>query len=328
MYNCGVGVVEQYGLTAENMYRGRGAILCETKEGLKILKEFGGAHNKLAMQRELQEHICEAGFPRTDRILLNQEGELVTADSEGTPYYVRNWFHGRECDTKSAGDIRKGALELAKLHKVMHLPTVPEYTRESLVMEYTRHNAELRKVRKFILKKRRKNPFEDRILACMSEFLQEGEAAVEALKNSDYEQLRAQALEAGCVCHGEYNQHNILISDGTAAVTNFGRWNFDVQVTDLYQYLRKIMEKNNWDIRLASQILDTYERERSLSAAEWRNLQIRLMYPWKFWKLVNCYAGNNKAWISGKNLEKLEQIAGQQESWKKFIKKLFSDSFF
>lgn len=328
MYNCGIGVVEQYGLTAENIYRGRGALLCETKEGLKILKEFGGAYNKLAMQRELQEHVCEAGFPRTDRILMNQEGEIISADSEGTMYYVRNWFRGRECDTKSVSDIRRGALELAKLHKVMHLPAALEYTRESLVTEYTRHNAEIRRVRKFILKKRRKNAFEDRMLSCTGEFLEQGEEALEALKASDYESLRIQALQEGSICHGEYNQHNILFCDGTVAVTNFGRWSFDVQVSDLYQYLRKIMEKHNWDLRLAAQILDSYERERPLSAAERRNLGIRLLYPWKFWKLANGYAGSSKAWISEKNLEKLEQIAGQRVCWKKFIKKLFSDSFF
>lgn len=328
MYNCGVGVIEQYGLTAQNMYRGRGALLCMTEEGLKILREFGGAHNKLAMQRELQEHIAEAGFPATDRILVNQEGGLISPDSEGVPYYVRNWFHGRECDTKSKSDVLKGALELARLHKVMHLPTALEYTRESFLTECTRHNAEIRRVRKFILKKRRKNPFEDRMLACMNAFLEQGEAAVEELKASDYETLREEALLEGCICHGEYNQHNIIITEGGTAVTNFGRWNFDVQVTDLYQYLRKIMEKHNWDVRLGSQILSAYDREKPLGRSEWKNLYIRLLYPWKFWKLVNFYAGNNKVWISGKNMEKLGQIVEQRENWQNFIKKLFSDSFF
>ena len=30
------------------------------------------------------------------------------------------------------------------------------------------------------------------------------------------------------------------------AVTNFGHWSFDIQVADLYRFMRKILEKYNW----------------------------------------------------------------------------------
>ena len=31
------------------------------------------------------------------------------------------------------------------------------------------------------------------------------------LDETDYQTLRQQSLEKGTVCHGEYNQHNVLI---------------------------------------------------------------------------------------------------------------------
>ena len=37
------------------------------------------------------------------------------------------------------------------------------------------------------------------------------EKALEMLVKSDYEKLRDKAGEEGLLCHGEYNQHNVLL---------------------------------------------------------------------------------------------------------------------
>lgn len=323
MYSCGEGVLEQYGLTVKSTCRTRGAFLFETDKGWKIAKEFGGAKNKLAMQEQLQLHIRECGFEKIDCVLKNLEGELVTPDNEGVPYVVRDWYQGRECDTRSREDIQKGAVLLAKLHKVMQMPGQEAYRRESLVDECIRHTMQMRKVKRFVRKKQRKNPFEDKLLSSMDYYIAQGEAASEELKKSDYELLRQEAWEEGCICHGEYNQHNILILGEDAAAVNFEKWNFDTQMTDLYQYMRKIMEKHDWNPTVAERLLDSYQAVRPLSESELRNLKLRMAYPWKFWKLVNFYANSNKVWISGKNMEKLEQIIEQKKKHLDFLAKVF-----
>ena len=67
------------------------------------------------------------------------------------------------------------------------------------------------------------------------------------LRESDYAGLRKEAIEQGKVCHGEYNQHNVLMLKPGTAVTNFEHWGFDVQISDLYRFMRKILEKYSWD---------------------------------------------------------------------------------
>ena len=52
MYDRGLSVLEQYGLTAKSSYRGRGALLCQTEKGLLILREFRGSAKRLEKQRE------------------------------------------------------------------------------------------------------------------------------------------------------------------------------------------------------------------------------------------------------------------------------------
>ena len=39
MYDRGLGVLEQYGLTAETVLRGRGALICQTEKGWKSIRE-------------------------------------------------------------------------------------------------------------------------------------------------------------------------------------------------------------------------------------------------------------------------------------------------
>ena len=152
------------------------------------------------------------------------------------------------------------------------------------------------------------------------------EKALEMLVKSDYEKLRDKAGEEGLLCHGEYNQHNVLLCKNQAAVTNFGHFSFDVQISDLYCFMRKILEKYNWDVFLARRMLEQYDKIRPISSEEWENLQIRsgscVHIRKKYWKLANYYFAHNKAWISGKNTEKLEKVIAPEENMGGFPDKL------
>ncbi|MBP8049342.1 MAG: hypothetical protein KAY52_03795, partial [Blautia sp.] len=103
---------------------------------------------------------------------------------------------------------------------------------------------------------------------------------------------------------------------------------FDVQISDLYCFMRKILEKYNWDVFLARRMLEQYDKIRPISSEEWENLQIRFTYPEKYWKLANYYFSHNKAWISGKNTEKLEKVIAQKKIWGDFPEKCFGKSPF
>ena len=325
MYDRGLSVLEQYGLETGAVYRGRGALICETGGELVLIREFWGTPRKLEYQAKLLEKVADASPILTDQILCNKEGSYISIDGENIPYIVKKWYEGRECDTRSEEDICKGALALASLHKVMCMPVESHYVKESLCSEFQRHNRELRKIRKFVCGKRKKNRFEQEFLDTVCCFLGHGEEAVKRLEASDYKELRQAELERGAVCHGEFNQHNVLFSEGEVkAVTNFDKWNFDIQVGDLYRFMRKILEKHQWDLELGKKILTAYHQVRPLSRVEMENLRIRFAYPEKYWKLANYYYTHNKAWISEKNVEKLEKLKDQQEKWRNFVESIFA----
>ncbi len=321
-------VLEQYEIEVTGTRRGRGSYICETDQGKKLLAECGSSEKKMVFVNRVLEAVRDRGCPYVDIALANREGNLLTPDCEEQACILKDWYEGRECDTKNMGDVEQTARRLGQLHKIMYLSpgedAVQEhYIGEDLRLELERRNRELRKVYAFMRRRRQKNPFEILFLECFSVFYEQAQEAQAHLAQSDYGPLRAQALEKGLLCHGNLNQHNVwFLSRTQVFVANFERCRYDVQSADLYQFLRKIMEKQEWNCRSGYRILERYDRERTLDERERDHLYVRLLYPEKFWKLANQYYNRNKAWVPMKSTEKLQTLIRQQDLRNSFLKTL------
>lgn len=324
MNDFGLSTLEQYSLTVQSTSRTRGALLVRTDQAVYLLREFHGSEKKLAVQQELLLRLKSDGC-LTDPCLENNSQSLVTRNADGVPYTLREWYDARECDPKSREDILKSVRTLARIHTCMRLSPGEGYCEKSLTEEYVRHNRELRRIRRFIRASGASGVFEKQYLSSVEWFLEQGEKALALLNSSDYERLRGEALEKGTVCHGEFTQHNVLLPKdrSMAAVTNFGHWCFGIQISDLYCFMRKLLEKYNWNLKLARKMLQAYNEIHPITPAEWENLKIRFTYPEKYWKLSNYYYTHNKAWISGKNIQKLKNLTDQREAWAEFPEKCF-----
>ena len=163
-------------------------------------------------------------------------------------------------------------------------------------------------------------------LRCFDGMYEWARQAAEELECTDFGELWDGARENGAMIHGDYNYHNILVTAGGYAITNFDRCRVGIQMEDLYYFLRKAMEKHGWNVRSGDHMLDAYSAIRPLSGTEIEYLKIRLIYPEKFWKLADSYYCSNKAWIPAKNVEKLKTVVMQTEEKSRFLEQLFSFS--
>ena len=317
MYDRGLGVLEQYGLTAETVLRGRGALICQTEKGWKSIREYWGSPGRLEQQRKIQKRCKETGFLLVDQVEENLEGQVVTTGEDGIPYVVKEWFQGTECNTRSGEDIFSRLEAMAKLHTVMQAEQDEDMPGADLLEECRRHNRELRRTRKFVQKKKAKNPFEERMAQSITAFLEAGEGMVKELEDFDYERFCKEHRQE--VCHGDCNQHNIIFTREGIGFMNFDYWHCGPQTEDLCLFMRKILEKHNWDPELGRRMAEQYNRKRSLSVEEWKHLKLCLSYPWRYWKLVNYYASSQKVWISRKNIEKIEQATALWQPWQRFL---------
>ena len=107
-------------------------------------------------------------------------------------------------------------------------------------------------------------------------------------------------------------------------ILQFEKYIQDFPCRDLYLFLRKLLEKSNWDSAVGKEMLDIYAKERPIPYMEQISMIYRFAYPEKFWKTANTYYRSRKVWIPAKSVEKLEMVIKQTEEKKQFLDTIFS----
>lgn len=320
-----LSILEQYHINVKSTRKTRGAFFCDTDNGLLLLREAGISEKRIPALYKVCEHLKEQGYERVDQLVLNAEGSCVSTAEDGTKYILKHWFPGRECDVRKSGELLDGVKNLAVLHKVLCVELDEQILQGvHLKDEYLSHNRELNKVRKFMRGHSSKGEFELAFLKCFDYIYEWADTALMCLDSSDYDALYRQSEESNALIHGDYNYHNILVTSSGIATTNFDRFKKDIQIEDLYYFLRKTMEKHQWNCRLGDHMLNAYGAVKPLSEAELEYIKLRLIYPEKFWKIADSYYRSNKAWVSVKNVEKLQTAIMQTEEKRCFLQNIFS----
>lgn len=330
-------VLEKYELEVSSVTKGRGTFLAETSRGKLVLKEYKGSSQKAQALAKILEYLHQ-WEPMTETLILNKEGEYITKEEDGTSYILKTYIPGKECDTKNPQEILAAVQKMAKLHHVLltdisvpgtkpqdvreefhtweKILRVPEHEMES---ELQRHNRELRCVKNYIQKKKQKNEFERLFAACYMEF--EEQALNIEKEYTDF--LKRFPKQQYGLCHGDCSQHNLVFQGKNPQLIHYEQIRYDMPISDLAKFMRKILEKNQWNVPLGLEMIDAYNSKRPLDYTEKMQLYYRLAYPEKFWKIANHYHNNRKVWVLGRDTDKLSRMKAQEKQRKQFLEILF-----
>jgi len=326
MNDRAVSILEQYDFSVERTWKGRGAILFEADGIIYILKEYKGASDRLSFIADRLIKIKENGFSEIEEIVPNKEGSYFCTDYDRTTYIVKRYFGAKECNIREKQECLEAIQALGRLHKAMTGIVVGEpYKVDSLPLLYEidKRNAELARVRKYLKSKGRKSEFELFLQANYDYFYENALAVAEQLAKEDTSGWCKKIEDEQTYSHGDYQYHNILMDETGCHIINFEKMAPDNPVKDLYFFMRKLLEKNNWDLVLGRELLHTYNEVRKLQEEDILQLKYRFLYPEKFRKIVNYYFNSSKSWISCKNTEKLESILQQEEDRNTLIQAIF-----
>lgn len=344
-----VEALEQYDMEILSVRKGRGAWICETPGGCRLLKEYRGTAKRLEFEDQVLGMLDSRGSLRVDRYIRNKEGSLLSITGDGTRYILKDWFTERECNIKDNMEIRQALSRLGMLHsQLRRIPFHEEWSMGSILSEspekeLERHNRELQRARNYVRSKRGKSQFELCVIGNYDMFYAQALEAVEGLRGLwdqkegltfgwdelEAAEVRQPGKEKGkkplYLCHGDLDQHHVLMGSNYTAVIEYNRMHLGIQASDLYRFMRKVMEKQGWNIDLGLSMLDSYERVIPMSKKERTCLYYLFLYPEKYWKQLNFYYNANKAWIPGRNLEKLQNLENQQPERNRFLKRLWRD---
>lgn len=337
MYYRAEQILSAYPMEFTGNTKGRGSILCTDSEGIYLLKEYNGSVRRLEMLGSVLEYLKWRGF-LAEELVRTKEGGLRYQDVDGVSYFLRKTFQGRECDTRNQDEILYVIRQMARLHGLLSdygkqppdagacadtgtaLPDgmwdvqEDEKPQPSLAEKHTR---ELKKVKNYVRNKKKKNDFESEFLRGYEHYM---EQAMQVLKLEEEQTLPEDAAQ---LIHGDFNQHNLIFTREGLALVGFEKLRCDLCVCDLTNFMRKILEKHNWNGGLGMDMVMTYNTVRTLEPWELRQLYIRLLYPEKFWKIVNHYFNTRKTWVSGRNIEKLTRLFSQEQKREEFLSMLF-----
>jgi len=347
-------VLAKYDFKVYNINRARGAFLLDTDSGLKILKKVDNNKNRILFEHKIKEHLYALGNEMVDVFLYNKDGDIVTCDNQQNNFVVKNWFVGEACEITDLHQIKIAVRNLADLHNDLYnidfsLDESKYITVENLDFLFDKRNKELRRVRSYIRNKKQKNKFEIIYYKYFDEFYNQAVKAEQLLKASSYRDLMDKSIIEKRICHGNYTYHNVLLDKrhnnninnevsredymlsasninniklSDVVTVNFDKSHMGLQISDLYYFIRKVMEKNNWDVLYGSQLIEAYDSVRAIKKEELNILYIMLLYPEKFWKITNFYYNSKKSWISERNIQKLETVCGQNPNKETFLNKL------
>ncbi len=334
--------LEQYEVGVEAVRRGRGAWLCETERGCMLLKEYRGTVKRLEFEDQVLGMLDTRTSLRADRYVRNREGGLLTEALDGTRYVLKEWFTDRECNIRDGYEVRQAVLRLAMLHRQLRGISfrrewdMGSVCQETVPEEMERHNRELQRARNFIRAKRSKSEFELCVMGNYEMFLAQAREAAGGLRRL-WDEGACPYLEAAEVgaeppqgeplqlCHGDLDQHHVLMGNTYTAVIEYNRMHLGVQASDLYRFMRKVMEKHGWNIDLGLSMVEAYERVQPMSARERGILYYLFLYPEKYWKQLNFYYNAKKAWIPGRSTDKLRNLEQQQPARNLFLRRLARD---
>lgn len=322
-----LSVLEQYDLEIKGTYRLKGNYGCETKTGKYILQEYNNSNEKMETMEVLYRYLEERGF-KTDYVLKNREGYFVSVSEDGYTYILKRWFDAEDCNINNADHICLGAKHLGKFHKHCEktLGMWDGYKGfhpgTNMIQAFERHNKEIIHIRNYIKKRKNKNYFEMALQKIIEPYHRQAEEALEQLRKSSYQSEYEKALAEMSLNHGSYNYHNIMFDNNSVIMINMMKINYAPQLQDLYDFLRKAMEKNQWDVDLGNRILEAYCSQRNITDTEKKILKAMFCYPEKFWKIINYYYNSNKSWYSEKNEEKLKQFQKQESLRWNFIENM------
>ncbi len=309
-------LLDQYDICVNRLKRGRGGILCFTNCEVYALAQTSFSEERLHSVSEWTKMLRTAGFPCTDQYILNKNGYFLSYDKYYESFAMRKTFSGSDCDIHSLRDLKAAASILGRLHKSsadlsFSSDNLRKYT--SIYKHYQHKYSETKSIGRFIRGKKNKGAFEYQFMEHFSEFQKQMEMALEFL-------YRFVPSTAGW-CHGAYNHHNIIMTDSGPSIIHFEHFFYGYPILDLYYFLRKVLEKNDYRFPYCETILRSYAKEFPLSLQDFRCLYGLLLFPEKFWKISNQYMSHKKHWVSPRYINKLEEFTLSKELRTIFLEK-------
>lgn len=301
---------ENYNIKINSITNYRDMFIANTNDGKKLIKISNLKPERVNFIAEVKEHLLKNEFSSIDGNIYTNTGRSCITYNDQT-IYMSKYIEGRECNLDSRDETIKCAKLLASMHKasigcICTENSSPRSELGRMPSCYQKRLDEIKKLKKEAQKGKMK--FDTLMCKYVDYFYELGEKAISMLDNSVYFELVEDADKNRNISHHDFNHHNIFVHNDEMYLINFEYCCYDLKIYDLVNLLRRKMRKCQWDIGEASIILNEYSKIESLCDSELDLMKIMLMFPQKFWRVINKYYNSRKSWSEQNYIIRLQEV--------------------
>lgn len=124
------------------------------------------------------------------------------------------------------------------------------------------------------------------------------------------------------LCHLDYVNKNIIFDDNKNIwIIDFDKCRMDYCVHDICYFMRRLLrrDKTNWDLKLAIDCLNSYEKIHSLNLDEYKYILVYLCFPQKYWKISRDYYKNIRKCNQASFIKLLSKAVENDDNQLKFL---------
>jgi len=213
---------------------------------------------------------------------------------ENMLFILTPWIEGEKCSYDNIEHILSSTENLAKMHTVSKnfKPIVGSELREDysdLKVSINKHFGHMLTCSNLAFKYEDK--FSNLFIKHFEENILLARISMEICSNINNNMLTKS------LCHLDYVNKNIIFDEfHNIWIIDFDKCSFDYCVHDISYFLRRMLKRDNtmWDLEIAINCLNNYEKIRPLNFDEYRYILAYLAFPQKFWKISRDYYNNIK----------------------------------
>lgn len=320
-------IESMYGLEVKNMQESDRGILVYTDRGIKRLKETKSDEAKILFAASAYEHIYNNGFRQISCINRNLNGSYhMRYDKDN--YILQDFTKGKvyEIGTREAAAAVGKAL--AEFHKAgeQFIPAPGSRARVDWgkwMEKFKANSISMKKFKEIVFLKEKNNSFDKLFAQNVDGFLDNMNCSYMLLKENGYLDKVRQSMACNQITHNGFKKHAILEEEaGELFITNLEECSYDICEFDIATLFESFSGKNK--VELVNAAAEAYSGIKPLDKSSIKIITAFLLFPKRFYKVVESAYGRRKNYNEIELAQKLERSIKKEKRKEEVVK--FLDS--
>ncbi len=292
-------LIGQYDLNVKKIQYNRSHYYIETAQAAYLLRKVNIPKEQVAFEYEATTKLLNKGFQHLEKLYLTKK-QSPYAVQQDKMYVLQAYRDLDEIDFRDKEDLKQAIKVLAAFHlaaKEIDFPTkhIEKVPMKNINDYFTKRAIECKKMKNQTANLSQKSKFEILFNENYNDYAKLQQAAIALMDKRISQQLIDTARQYRTLVHNEYTYHAVgKTTNGKYMIRQLDTCGYNIQVLDVANILTKVMQKNNWDIQLLAELIQTYRSINPLSEIEYQALKALLIFPEKFTSICHKYSNSKR----------------------------------